>query len=63
MSRHQHHHHNQHHPHQEARRKPLYKHKLFVLAVILMLIGMLVYVLTMDESVEVTPDSTTLTTP
>lgn len=63
MSRHQHHHHNKSHPHQEPRPKPLYKRKLFVLAVILMLIGMVVYVVTMDESVEVTPDSTTLTTP
>lgn len=54
MSRHQHHHHNE-HRHHEAKPKPFHRSKWFIIAVVLMLIGMIVYVLTMDESVVAVP--------
>ncbi len=54
MSRHQHHHHNPHHQ-SEARPQPFHRSKWFIIAVILMFIGMIVYVLTMDESVVPAP--------
>ena len=54
MSRHQHHHH--HHGPQEqsgtGNRGVFFRDKRFVVAVILMLIGIMVYVMTMDESEE-----------
>ncbi|GAT33882.1 hypothetical protein TSACC_22302 [Terrimicrobium sacchariphilum] len=54
MSRHQHHHHGK--PRQqESRATPFHRDKRLIAAVVLMLIGILVYVLTMDESVEPVP--------
>ncbi|MEX1119295.1 MAG: hypothetical protein WEB60_10940 [Terrimicrobiaceae bacterium] len=50
MSRHQHHHHNPHNEHNKPKKK-LHQSRVFLVAVILMLIAMGVYVLTMDESV------------
>lgn len=56
MSRHQHHH----RPHKSSpevgsSKKKLYRHWLFVLGVILMILAMLVYVLTMDDSIVPAP--------
>ena len=52
MSRHQHHHHN--HPHSSSPAKPkgIHKNPWLIAGVVLMLIAMVVYVMTMDESVE-----------
>ena len=62
MSRHQHHHHNP-HRHQDAKPKPFHRNKWFIIAVILMLIGMFIYVLTMDESVVPISADPAVTTP
>lgn len=54
MSRHQHHHHNK-DSQQEPRAKPFHRSWLFIVAVILMLIGIVAYVLSIDESVDSIP--------
>lgn len=54
MSRHQHHHHNK-DSHSETRVKPFHRSWLFIVAVILMLIGIAAYVLSIDESVDSIP--------
>ncbi len=50
MSRHQHHKHNPHHESSRPKKK-LHQNWIFIVGVILMLIAMVVYVLTMDESI------------
>lgn len=66
MSHHHHHHHQNKHCQcsPETVSKPTYRNKWFIFAAILMLIGMIVYVLTLDESVipEVVPDVPSATT-
>lgn len=52
MSRHQHHHHNKHHPKEAPRARKLHQSPWLIIGVVLMLLAMVVYVFTMDESVE-----------
>lgn len=61
MSRHQHHHHNPHHQQQPVRKsKAFHRDWRFITAVILMVIGIIVYVMTMDlgGTPAVAPDAT-----
>jgi hypothetical protein len=52
MSRHQHHHHNKHHPKEAPRARKLHQNPWLIVGVVLMLLAMIIYVLTMDMSVE-----------
>lgn len=52
MSRHQHHHHNKQHPKEAPHARKLPQSPWLIVGVVLMFLAMIIYVLTMDESVE-----------